>query len=114
LAETGRVDRSRAALERLRAPRPQADMADPALRRLGELERVAEVVAPSAEEDGAALARLLLHPEDVDEEAQALLGLRRKELRVRDASDLVHRLRHGSALDERAQSVEVVREGALL
>ena len=63
----------------------------PACRRLGQLQAVAQVVAPAAQVDRLPLARLLLHPEHVDEEAQALLRLRREQLGVADAGDVVER-----------------------
>ena len=56
---------------------------------LGQLEAVALVVAPAAQEDRLALARLDLHAEHVLEEAQARLGLRREQLGVADVRDVV-------------------------
>ena len=78
---------------------------------LGQLEAVALVVAPAAQVDGLALARLDLHPEHVDEEAQALVGQRRQQLGVADVREVVD----GSLiapLDALAQAVEVVGERA--
>ena len=112
LAEAGRLDRGDAPVERLGAPGAQRDVAEPGLRRLGQLQAVAEVVAPAAEEDRLALARLLLHAEHVDEEAQALVGRRRQQLGVADAGDDREPAR--SLLDQLAQAVEVVRERARL
>ena len=53
-------------------------------------------------------------PEDVDEEAQALLGLGRQQLGVADVRDLVQRTRCHLVLHDRAQAVEVVGERAVL
>ena len=49
--EPGRLDRGDAPLERLGAPRAQRDVAEPGLRRLRELQAVAQVVAPAAQVD---------------------------------------------------------------
>ena len=68
-------DRRDAALERLRAPGAQGQHGrGPSVADSGELQAVALVVAPAAQEDRLPLARLDLHPHDVDEEAQALLA----------------------------------------
>ena len=107
-----RLDGRDPAVERLGAPRPQRDVPEPGSGRLGELQAVAEVVAPAAQEDGLPVARFLLHAEHVDEEAEALLRLRGEELRVPDPGEVVDRLAHGS--DEVSQTVEVVRELARL
>src|SRR5581483_11188157 len=88
-AEPGRLDRRRAPLQRLGAPGAEADVAEARGRRLGQLQAVARPLAPPAQVHGLSLARLLLHPEDVDEEAQALLRLRRQQLGVADAGDVV-------------------------
>ena len=69
-------------------------MAEPRLRGLRELQAVAQVVPPAAQVDGLPLPRFLLEPEHVDEEAEALLGLRGQELCVSDAGDVVQRLGH--------------------
>ena len=103
-AEAGRLDRRHAPLERLGAPRPQRHVAEPGLRRLGELEAVALVVAPAAQEDRLALARLLLHAEHVDEEAQALLGLRGEQLGVADVGEVVERARSSPSTSSRRPS----------
>ena len=66
------------------------------LLRLGELQAVAQVVAPAAQEHRLTVARLLLHPEDVDEEAQALVRPRRQELCVADVRHVVQLLGHRS------------------
>src|SRR4029079_1354326 len=95
--ETRRLDRGDPPYERLRAPGTGADVPDSGLRRLGELQAVAEVVAPAAQVDRATVAGLLLHPEHLDEEAQALLRLRRQELGVCDVRDLVEVLGHAGA-----------------
>ena len=95
-AEARLLDCGDAALERLGAPGAQCEVAQAALRRLGQLQAVAEVVAPAAQVDRLPVARLLLHPEHVDEEAQALVGLRREQLGVADAGDVVDRLGHSS------------------
>ena len=61
---------------------------------LGQLEAVALVVAPAAQVYRLALALLDLHPEQVDEEPQALLGERRQQLGVADVREVVDRLAH--------------------
>src|SRR5205085_7874029 len=58
--------------------------------RLGQLEAVRLVVAPAAQEDGAVLLGLDLHAEDVDEEAQRLLALRRQQLHRSEVRDVGH------------------------
>src|SRR5262249_24006890 len=68
------------ALERLGAPRAERDMAEAGPPGLGQLEAVAQVVAPAAQVDGLPLARLLLEAEHVDEEPAALLPSRRPQL----------------------------------
>src|SRR6266540_892931 len=83
-------------LGRLGAPRPQRQVSESGLRRLGELEAVTQVVAPAAQEDGLSRARLLLHAEYLDEEAEALLGLRRQQLGVADPRQIVEGLGHES------------------
>ena len=105
--EPRRLDGRHPPVERLGAPRPQRDVPEPGLRRLRELQAVAEVVAPAPQEDGLPVARLLLHAEHVDEEAEALLGLRGQELRVPDPGDVVDRLAHRSrraAADRRGRT----------
>ena len=92
-AEPGRLDRRDAPVERRRAPRAQREVPEPSLRGLREHQAVAEVVAPAAQVDGLPFARLLLHAEHVDEEAEALVGLRRQELRVGDAGEVVRAAR---------------------
>ncbi len=85
-----RLDGADRPLERVLARGAKRQVTHPRLRRLGQLQAVAEVVAPAAQVDGLALARLDLHAEDVDEEREALLRLRRQQLRVPDASEVVH------------------------
>ena len=97
----GRLDGGDAAVERLGAPRSQRDVPEPGAGRLGELQAVAEVVAPAAQEDGLPVARFLLHAEHVDEEAEALLRLRREQLRVPDPGEVVDRLAHDSTSSRR-------------
>src|SRR5262245_22385896 len=87
--EAGLLARRHTPVERLRTPRPQRDVADAGLLGLGQLQAVAQVIAPAAQVHGLALARLLLHSEDVDEELQALVRLRREELGMADPRDVV-------------------------
>ena len=70
LAEPRPLERRHAAVERLRAPGAKRDVPETGLRRLGELQAVAEVVAPAPQEDRLPVARLLLHSQHVDEEAR--------------------------------------------
>ena len=60
---------------------------------LGQLQAVGLVVAPAAQVHRLALAVLDLHPEQLDEEAQALLRERRQQLGVADVGEVVDRLR---------------------
>jgi hypothetical protein len=90
-AEAGLLDRRDTAFERLGAPGAEPDVTETGGLRLGQLQAVAQVVAPAAQVDRLPLARLLLHPEHVDEEAQALLRGRREQLGMPDPGDLVER-----------------------
>ncbi len=101
-----RLDGLDPAGERLGAPCPQRDVAEPCLRRLRELQAVAQVVTPPSEEDGLPVARLLLHAEHVDEEAQALLRLRGQKLRVPDPGEVVDRLAHSTSSRRLSRSYE--------
>ena len=83
-------------------------MPEPGSGRFGQLQAVAEVVAPAPQEDGLPVAGFLLHAEHVDEEAEALLRLRGEKLRVPDPGEVVDRLAHDS--HEASKIVEVVRE----
>jgi hypothetical protein len=99
-AEPGLLDGSDSPVQRRGAPRAQREVAKSCSGRLGELQAVAEVVTPTAQVDRPALARLLLQSEHVDEEAQALVRLRRQKLRMADPGDVVERVAsnvaHGS------------------
>ena len=88
-AEAGRLDRCHAALERLWTPGAQRHVPEAGPLRLGQLEAVALVVAPAAQEDRLALARLHLHAEHLLEEAQALVGLGGEQLGVADVGEVV-------------------------
>ena len=59
---------------------------------LGQLEAVALVLAPPAQEHRLALAVLDLHAEQLDEELQAVLRERREQLGVGDVGEVVGRL----------------------
>jgi hypothetical protein len=102
--EPRRLDGGHAALERLEAPGPQRHVGHARGVGLGELQAIALVVAPAAQENRLPLARLDLHPEDVDEEAQALLGLGRQQLGVADVRDLVQGLGHSASTISRRPS----------
>ena len=95
------LDSRDSAVERLGAPRSQRDVAEPGTGRLRELQAVAKVVPPPAQEDRLPVARFLLHAENVDEEAEALLRIRREKLRVPDAGEVVDRLAHDSTRSRR-------------
>ncbi len=115
LAAAARLDRGDPPPQRLLVPGADRDVAEPRQRRLGQLQAVAGVVAEAAQEDRLALARLDLHPEHVDEEAQALLRGRRQQLGVADVGKVADgtgharaskRSRRPSISQERAPSVE--------
>ncbi len=96
-------------------------MAEARKRGLGQLEAVALIVAPAAQVHRLVLARLDLHPEQLDEEAQALVRERREQLRVADVGEVVDRFGTTSfmaslarLLEPRAQAVELVRQRARL
>jgi hypothetical protein len=89
LAEAGRLDRRDAALECLGAPRAQRHVPEAGPVRLGQLEAVALVVAPAAQEDGLPIARLDLHAEHLLEEAQAVVRLGGEQLGVADVGKVV-------------------------
>jgi hypothetical protein len=90
LAAAGRLHGADPALERLGAPGPQSEDAHPRRRRLGQLERPALVVAPTAQVRRRAVLRLDLHAHDVDEEAQAPLAGGREQLDRPDVRQLAH------------------------
>jgi hypothetical protein len=92
-AEAGGLDGGDTSLQRLRAPGAQREVRHPRRGRLRQLQAVPLVVAPAPQEDRLTVARLDLHAQDVDEEAQALLGLRGQQLRMADVRDLVQRRR---------------------
>ena len=71
----GALQRLDPPLQRLRAARPEGDMAEARCVRARQLERVALVVVPGAQVDGVALPAALGHAEHVDEEAQAFFRL---------------------------------------
>src|SRR5262249_36772269 len=100
-AAAGLLERLRAPLERLLAPGADGHVAHARQLRLGELQAVARVVAPAAQEDGLALPRLDLHPEEVDEEGQALVGKRCEQLRVPDVHEIADGLAHLSTRSRR-------------
>jgi hypothetical protein len=89
LAATGRLDRAHPPLQSLGAPGAHGHVAQAGALRLGQLEAVALIVAPAAQEHGLPLARLDLHPEHLLEEAQALVRLGREQLGVADVGDVV-------------------------
>ena len=68
-AETRRLDGGDATLEGRGAPGTQRNVPETGVRGLGQLEGVAQVVAPAAQEHRLPVTRFLLHAEDVDEEA---------------------------------------------
>ena len=111
LAEAGWPRSRHAALERLGAPGAQRHVAEAGPLGLGQLEAVALVVAPAAQEHRLPLARLHLHPEHLLEEAQALVRLGREQLGVADVGHVVD---PSLALHARAQAVEVVGQRARL
>src|SRR5579884_4224733 len=75
-------ERLSAAFERLRTIGAPADMPQPGLFCLGELEGTMVVIAPGAQIDGPALTIGLLHTEDMLEKPEALVGLWRVDLKV--------------------------------
>ena len=87
-AETGRLDRRHPPLERLGVAGSDRHVPETGLGRLGQLQRVALVVRIPPEVDGLALGCLLLHPERVDEEAEAPLRLRGEQLGVPDVREV--------------------------
>ena len=87
--EPGRLDGGGAALKGRGAPGPERRVAQPGQPRLGQLQAVGLVLAPAAQEYRLALAVLDLHTEQVDEEAQAVVGGRGEELGVGNVGDVV-------------------------
>ena len=87
-AEPGLLEDGGAPLERLRARRPEGEMAHARGLGRGELERVMLVVVPAAEVDGVAAAAALREAHDVDEEVEALLRFRRQQLDVRQVREV--------------------------
>ena len=77
-----------AALQRLGARGAVGEMAHAGDLGRGELQRVMLVVVPAAQVDRVALPAAFGHAEDVDEEAQALLGLRRQKLDMRQVRQI--------------------------
>src|SRR4029077_7647240 len=92
--DSGSLQRRDTALERLRRVRAVGEMPHARLRRGGQLERRALVVAEAAQvERVSALARDL-HAEKLAEVEEALLRLRREQLEVREMRDVADRLAH--------------------
>jgi hypothetical protein len=90
LSQPGGLDRGDAALQALRARGAEAE--DAHARGLGrrELQRPGLVVAPAAQVGRSARLVLDLHPDDVDEEAQARVFRRREQLDRAEVRDVVH------------------------
>ena len=99
--QPGRFDRRHSPLESLGAPGADRGMAEPGQLGLGQLEAVGLVLAPPAQEHRLAAAVLDLHPEQVDEEVQAVVGKRREQLGVGDVGEVVDRLGHASTFSRR-------------
>ncbi len=66
--EAGALERRGAPLQRLRRAGAESDMAHAGSFRRGELERIALVVIPAAQENAVAFLAALGHAHDVDEE----------------------------------------------
>ncbi len=90
-AEARGLDRLDAPLERLRAPGAEREMPHARLLRRRELQRVVQVIVVGAQINRVALARGLLHADHLDEEPQALVGLRRQHFDMRQMRDVVDR-----------------------
>ena len=88
------IERCDPAGERLRAVRAIREVTDARLRRRGELERGALVVAEAAQVDRVALLAGDLHAEDLAEVEEALVRLRREQLDVREVSEVADRFGH--------------------
>ena len=86
-----------AAVQRGLAPGADRHVAKPRQLGLGQLEAVALVVAPAAQVHRLTLSLLDLHPEQVDEEPQALLGKWGQQLGVADVRKVVDLLTHRPA-----------------
>jgi hypothetical protein len=88
-----RLDRGHLPLERLGAVGAPRHVGEAGAVGLRELERVALVLAPPAQEDRLAGARLDLHAEHVVEVGEAPLRLRGEELDVVDVGEVAHSTR---------------------
>src|SRR4051794_5237607 len=88
--EPGRPDGGDAAVERLRARRAQPEQRHAGRLGLRELQAVALVVAPPAQVHRLALAAFDLHPEHLDEEALAVVAVRREQLDRPEVGDVAH------------------------
>src|SRR5262249_19722129 len=73
-------------------------------RSLGQLQAVALIVAPTAQVHGLPFARLDLHPEQLDEEPQAVVRERRQQLGMADVGEVVDRLRHRRSDSRRSRN----------
>ena len=89
-----RLERRDPALERLGAVRAVREVPDAGLRRRGQLQRRPLVVAEAAQVDRVAALAGDLHAEDLPEVDEALVGLRRQQLDVREVREVADRLRH--------------------
>ena len=101
VAEPRRLDRGDPPLQRLGVPARSAIWPSPSAASVS-FSALALVVAPAAQVHRLARARLDLHAQHVDEERQALGGLRRQQLDVADVGEVATR--------RAAQAVEVVGE----
>src|SRR4029079_4477097 len=81
-------------VERLGAHRAIGDVPDAGVGRLGQLDRRALVVAEAPEVDRVAALRAHLHAEELAEVAEALVGLRRQELDMREVREVADGLGH--------------------
>ena len=91
--EFGTLQRGDAALQRLRAARPQRHVPHARSVRCRQLERIALVVVPAAQIDRIGLAAADGHAHHVDKEFQALVGLRRQQFHVAEMGEIENRLR---------------------
>src|SRR5262249_38275296 len=87
-----RLEDRDAPFERGRTRRAVGEVADAGRRRRGQLQRRDLVVAEAAEVDRVALPRRALHSEDLAEVVEALLGLGRQDLDVREMRQIEARL----------------------
>src|ERR1700741_5113170 len=76
-------------------------MAEPGQLGLGQLEAVGLVLAPPAQEHRLARLMLHLHPEQINEEVQAVIGERGEQLGVGDVGEVVDWLGHASTFSRR-------------